>query len=113
MFEFLCGIVIFIVLIFIILAIIGTSSNTKKMAKNMESQSDRYDRYCPGCGRDIPFDAKRCPYCSKNFEANLKPDKDKTEEKEEIQKDNSNICSKCGSENTTNGKFCIECGNKL
>jgi len=25
------------------------------------------DRYCPSCGRAIPFDANICPYCGKNF----------------------------------------------
>ena len=25
------------------------------------------DRYCPNCGRGIPFDARTCPYCSKKF----------------------------------------------
>lgn len=68
MVEICCGIIILIVLIFIILAILGTSKNTKKMAEQMESQSKKSDRYCPACGRGIPFDAKRCPYCKKDFE---------------------------------------------
>ena len=25
------------------------------------------DRYCPACGRAIPFDARNCPYCDKKF----------------------------------------------
>jgi len=25
------------------------------------------DRYCPDCGRAIPFDANICPYCGKKF----------------------------------------------
>jgi len=25
-------------------------------------------RYCPNCGRRIPFDANVCPYCAKKFE---------------------------------------------
>lgn len=25
-------------------------------------------RYCPNCGREIPFDARICPYCGRNFE---------------------------------------------
>lgn len=28
-------------------------------------------RYCPNCGRKIPFDAEFCPYCSKKFETYL------------------------------------------
>jgi predicted amidophosphoribosyltransferase len=27
----------------------------------------RDDRYCPKCGREIPFDVKVCPYCGKKF----------------------------------------------
>lgn len=26
------------------------------------------ERYCPDCGRSIPFDAKVCPYCGTTFE---------------------------------------------
>ena len=29
---------------------------------------EQKDRICPSCGRSIPFDAKVCPYCGKNFE---------------------------------------------
>ena len=25
-------------------------------------------RFCPNCGREIPFDANICPYCKKDFE---------------------------------------------
>ena len=28
---------------------------------------DKKDRYCPNCGRRIPFNANFCPYCQKNF----------------------------------------------
>lgn len=35
----------------------------KKELKNEVSK----DRYCPGCGRAIPFDALLCPYCGKKF----------------------------------------------
>ena len=27
----------------------------------------KLDRYCPDCGRAIPFDANLCPYCGKKF----------------------------------------------
>ena len=26
------------------------------------------DRRCPNCGRNIPMDARACPYCAKKFE---------------------------------------------
>lgn len=29
--------------------------------------SSKADRYCPNCGRAIPFDANVCPYCEKRF----------------------------------------------
>ncbi len=29
------------------------------------------NRYCPNCGRNIPFNAEWCPYCAKKFEAYL------------------------------------------
>ncbi len=28
-------------------------------------------RYCPNCGKKIPFDAEICPYCAKKFETYL------------------------------------------
>ena len=30
---------------------------------------DTADRRCPNCGRQIPMDAKVCPYCGKDFAA--------------------------------------------
>ena len=32
------------------------------------SKSVESDRICTNCGRDIPFDARSCPYCRKKFE---------------------------------------------
>ena len=32
-----------------------------------EKPSDS-DRRCPNCGRNIPMDARACPYCAKKFE---------------------------------------------
>ncbi len=32
------------------------------------ADEEKKDRICPSCGRSIPFDAKVCPYCGKNFE---------------------------------------------
>lgn len=29
---------------------------------------EKKERFCPNCGRRIPFDAKICPYCMKKFE---------------------------------------------
>ena len=33
-----------------------------------------HERRCPACGRVIPFDAKVCPYCKKDFEVNESKD---------------------------------------
>ena len=59
------------------------------------------NRYCPKCGRSIPFDASICPYCGLKF-----PDYVLTTEK-------SIYCSRCGFKNKTDSVFCIKCGNKL
>ena len=101
----------------VILGIIGVVAVaygfTSKNEKDKGVNSRINERFCTKCGRVIPFDARICPYCKKDFEAELIHDKDKTEEKEEIQEDNSYICSKCGYENIKEAKFCGECGNKL
>jgi hypothetical protein len=33
-----------------------------------ELKESEKKRYCPNCGRQIPFDALVCPYCAKKFE---------------------------------------------
>lgn len=33
-----------------------------------ESEKSKSKRICISCGREIPFDAKLCPYCGKKFE---------------------------------------------
>lgn len=38
----------------------------KKEKENLIPNTKR-DRYCPECGRAIPFDANVCPYCGKKF----------------------------------------------
>ena len=59
-------------LIGFILFIVGLviPSNKKIVIRN-ETKSPKieksHDRYCPDCGRSIPFDANVCPYCSKKF----------------------------------------------
>lgn len=42
----------------------------KKFEKNStgNEETDYEKRYCPACGRVIPFDANICPYCGKKFE---------------------------------------------
>jgi RNA polymerase subunit RPABC4/transcription elongation factor Spt4 len=55
-------------------------------------------RFCPSCGRSIPFDARICPYCGKNFESQIK---------KEI------FCNECGTKNNPDAKFCVGCGKKF
>jgi len=45
-------------------ALVGALTNEeshKKLIPNFEI------RRCPNCGRTIPIDARKCPYCTKNF----------------------------------------------
>ena len=83
------------------------SDNKKSLSQN--------DRYCPNCGRGIPFNAKVCPYCGKQFEVYFKGESDKMEEKKHIESIDNNIinCPTCGLQNKPTGKFCKKCGTKL
>lgn len=49
----------------IVLIAIGLAQPSKKEEK------EKRDRYCPKCGRTIPFDANICPYCGKKFGDNV------------------------------------------
>ena len=59
--------VCFIFGVILILAGIFDYFRADKQEKK-ELRSTKPDRHCPNCGRGIPFDAKRCPYCKKDFE---------------------------------------------
>ena len=102
------GIGVMLTLIGAIAAVAGFVAKNNKDAVPVKNE-----RFCPKCSRVIPFDARICPFCKEDFEAHLKGDEVKTEEKEKIQEDNSDICSKCDYENIKEAKFCGECGNKL
>lgn len=39
-----------------------------KVSQTSGSYVNHSRRYCPNCGRAIPFDANICPYCGKKFE---------------------------------------------
>jgi len=39
------------------------------MRNNLKPTSKAPRRFCPSCGRNIPFDANICPYCGKKFES--------------------------------------------
>ena len=68
---------------------------------------------CPGCGRKYCLDSikasqaagvNQCPYCQKSFSefAELK-----------LISPYAKFCASCGTENTNNQKFCINCGKNL
>ncbi|UCD14701.1 MAG: hypothetical protein JSW60_04590 [Thermoplasmatales archaeon] len=66
----------------------------QKMEGGEKQPKQHKDRYCPDCGRSIPFDANVCPYCGKKFKVNYPIDENvKTQkvveaiEKASIEKD--------------------------
>lgn len=70
--DFVIWFILFWFLGIIMPYIVQTELN--KIADNphlLESLKHR-DRYCPNCGRRIPFDANICPYCAKKFESYIK-----------------------------------------
>ena len=59
-----------IALIGFILLIMGAFSSEHQTIIYQKEQSEikqKSKRYCPSCGRAIPFDANICPYCGKKF----------------------------------------------
>ena len=65
-------------LIFFLLGIIMpfiVQSELNKFADNpsllQERKIKKQKRYCPKCGRSIPFSAVYCPYCGNKFEVYL------------------------------------------
>ena len=56
----------------ILLILIGgfyARTSYQRVATKIEivDNKQKSDRYCPYCGRAIPFDANICPYCGKKF----------------------------------------------
>ena len=83
------------------------------------STSTINERFCPNCGRVIPYTSNICPFCKKDFKAHLKDDKDKSEEKEEVKSkmkgksDREIFCSSCGKTIPDDSEFCAYCGEKF
>lgn len=48
---------------------IGIIGAVLKSKEKKQTEELPHDRYCPDCGRSIPFDANICPYCKKDFDA--------------------------------------------
>jgi len=40
----------------------------EQISENKSESNIVRERFCPACGRAIPFDAKLCSYCGKKFE---------------------------------------------
>jgi predicted RNA-binding Zn-ribbon protein involved in translation (DUF1610 family) len=74
-------------------------------------------RNCPDCGRSIPWDAIRCPYCSKEFQTvEQNPtiqQKVFNDASESTVKTHQKFCTACGSELEEGLKFCPNCGIAL
>jgi len=95
---FLIGFIIFVIGFFI-------SEEIKREVhhyyKTQPTPPTSSNRYCPNCGRSIPFDAAICPYCGLKFQNYISTT------------DRPIYCSKCGFENKSDSIFCTKCGNKL
>jgi len=70
----LCGIIIVVgIVLFIVFLAWLIGGGRKKTEVHYHQQQpvqqpiQQNARYCPDCGRSIPFDAQVCPYCSKRF----------------------------------------------
>ena len=65
-----CAVIIVIAVAITFLCVILWRMSSRKtvVVKSEVKESGKSDRRCPDCGRVIPFDAKICPYCKKDFE---------------------------------------------
>jgi hypothetical protein len=54
------------ILVGLILLIIGAVMSDGKTVI-ISQEKTKGNRYCPGCGREIAFDAGYCSYCGKKF----------------------------------------------
>lgn len=119
------GVVLFIILIAYLLGGKKTVVQTQQSAappviiretsKVEKEKAEKTERKCPDCGRNIPFDAKLCPYCGKKFKLHFE-EEPKIEKKQEKVEEKNNIpkyCAKCGTRTEKALNFCTNCGNKL
>ena len=88
-------------IIFLVGAVAPSDALTIIREKTIAKEDSEKSRYCPDCGRSIPFDAKSCPYCSKNF-FEIEYTTRKTKH-----------CPECGTKVVGSPKFCGYCGTKL
>jgi uncharacterized membrane protein len=54
-------------MIVLIVGITATIIGVNSKDKGRKTLQQVKNRYCPSCDRTIPFDARICPYCKKDF----------------------------------------------
>jgi len=78
--------------------------------------SSKKDRRCMKCGRDIPWDARLCPYCGENFESTIAVDSAGIDTRKsmtpEIPGKHEQVCKICRSVIKPGLKFCQYCGSE-
>ena len=62
-----CITMIIPLLIAFILGLIVIIKGREKELAPIQSLVSKSIRYCPKCGREIPFDSTVCPYCQNDF----------------------------------------------
>ena len=63
---FICAFILFLDGI-----VLGTSKSEERDKK--DKYVEKKERYCPECGREIPWDAEVCPYCEKQLPGTILP----------------------------------------
>ena len=61
------GIIVFFIAVAIFYAFVIIDDKRAKAQKTLPQQSNQTSRFCTQCGKQIPIDAKICPYCGHNF----------------------------------------------
>ncbi|WP_296874636.1 zinc ribbon domain-containing protein [uncultured Methanobrevibacter sp.] len=84
------------------------SSTNYNMSNNA---TKNFDKYCTECGQGLMNDAKFCPGCGRNLNAN--DNEPATEENMTVEEEDELKCKKCGAELTEESIFCPECGEKI